>query len=257
MPDDVPEAGDIDLTPLYTAVAEGTVADYLQAHPEMVDDTVAEAARADVRGASGAGRPDIMFVAATAAAFIFLRLGKQELALTSRLDAAQARFGIAETLDAYDVTRTDTLSTGAMGMEIGSAGLVFRSWVLAADCSWFASEVASDDVDPSAADRLIQALRDVADALESAGTIAGDPAQGNWLQRLASLLAVTAVAAMERYWPPERTLEVEALLRRLARGSENLPIELDFEGVGGAEKAAMVAAALAKLDERYSATSGG
>ena len=49
---------------------------------------------------------------------------------------------------------------------------------------------------------------------------------------------------------------MEALLRRLARGSENLPIELAYEGAGGAEKAAMVSAALARLDERYPATTG-
>lgn len=239
----------MDLMPLYKATAEGTLQEALDAEPDLVQEAAAEQAHEDFAGASEAGRPDIAYLAAMTAAIIRLRLGQREQALSDRFDATQALFMIAEERPAYDTARTEALQVGALTLEFGTVGLPFRCWVLAADCSWFAWEAAEPDKA-----RLLQAMRDCADALQWAGRLTDAQGQLVWLERLASLTGVVAGQAMGTVWPDEQLLEADTLLRRLATGSDNLPVDLAFESVGGADKAAQVAAMLADLESRYGAS---
>lgn len=238
----------MNLLPLYKATAQGELSQALDAQPDLVQAETAEQARTDFQEANEAGRPDIAYLAAMTAAFIHLRLGLREPALTDRFNAAQALFMIAEEPPAYDEARAEALQVGALALEFGTAGLPFRCWVLAADCAWFACEAAGSDKV-----RLIQAIRDCADALLWAGRLTDAPEQDGWLERLASLTGAVAAQAMATVWPDEQLLETNTLLRRLARDSENLPVELAFESTGGADKAAQVSAMLADLESRYGA----
>lgn len=238
----------MDLMPLYKATAEGNLQQALDAEPDLIQEAAAAQAHDDFLGANEAGRPDIAYLAAMTAAFIRLRLGQRDRALADRLDAAQSLFMIAEEPGAYDGAREEVLQVGAFALELGSAALPFRCWVLAADCSWFACE--SAEPDPA---RLIQALRDSVDALDWAGRLDDAEAQQAWLERLASLTGAVAGEGMSRVWPEEHMMVADALLRRLAAASENLPIDLAFESSGGAGKAAQVAALLSELESRYGA----
>ena len=240
----------MDLMPLYQATAKGELQQALDAAPDLVQKQTAEQAHADFVEASQAGRPDIAYVAATTAAFIHLRLGQREQALSDRFDAAQALFLVAEDLSAYDAARMEALQVGALALEIGAFALAFRSWVLVADCSWFALEAAEPD-NPQG--RLVQTLRDCADALEWAGRLPDLGEQSLWLERLASLVGVVADEGMSQVWSEDWSLEVDALLRRLAAGSEYLPVDLLFESTGGPAKVAQVAAMLSELESRYGA----
>lgn len=243
----------LDLLPLYQAVADGSFAEHIDAHPELLQADAAEAARDDVRSALAAGRADIARVAATARALILLRLGDRAGALHSRLEADQALFLLADDLETYDQARQDALLVGGLALETESRSLPFRSWVLAADCAWFAADLAAQSQLPSAEERHLVALRDTCDALEAAGPLAEDPDERRWLERLASLVCAVANASMARVWPDDQALPVDALLRRLARAGASIPVDLLFDDAGGPGKAAQVAADLAELDARYGA----
>ncbi len=238
----------MDLMPLYQATAKGELNDALAASPDLVREEVAEQAHADFIEANQAGRPDIAYVAATTAAFIRLNLGQREQALSDRLDAAQALFMLADDQPAYDAARGEALQVGALALEVRGVGLILRSWVLAADCAWFACEGDAPDEG-----RLIQALRDCADALDWAGRLPDAAEQQGWLERLASLVAAVAGEGMSRVWSQDWLLEADALLRRLAAGAENLPIALAYDSTGGPAKAAEVSALLSELETRYGA----
>lgn len=243
----------VNLKDLYASVADGTLGDYLDAHPELIDTAVAETARGDVLAATEAGRTDVVYVAATSAAFIYLRLGQRVEALTNQLDAMQALFMVAEDAEAYQRTRLAALTVGGQALEISAAAIAFRAQVLAADCAWFAAELV-DRFGPEreeAEGRLLLALSDVADAAELSGPLADDPGQAGWIVRLASLLSAVAEAGMEQPWATERALPARTALRGLARAAEQLPLELSFDGAGGTEKSAQVASILAELDARH------
>lgn len=258
----------MDLSELYSAVADGSATAFLQEHPEYVSREVAERARRDVRAAVEAGRPDIVAVVASAEALVYLGLGVTPQALRSRLDALQAFFALDDTEAAYDSTRSLTLGLAHQAQLAALPALVFRCWVLAGDCSWFA---AITDGAEQSQQHLIQALRDVALAGEVAARVqgedwgglpdgaapssAGEQDQTFWEERLASLTAVVAGEAMSRVWDDEQQAEVDAWLRWLARvADEVLPVELRFEADGGAEKVSRVSAALAELVARYGRT---
>ena len=240
----------MDLMPLYQAVAGGELQQAIDADPDIVQEATAEQAHADFLGANQAGRPDIAYLAATTAAFIHLRLGQRERALADRFNATQALFLLADDAAAYDAARAEVLQVGAMALEIQEHTLVFRSWVLAADCGWFALDSPEAD-NPQG--RLVQTLRDCADALDWAGRLPDLTEQAGWLERLASLTGVAAGEGMSQVWSEDWLLEVDALLRRLAAGGEVLPVDLVFESSGGPAKAAQVAAMLSELESRYGA----
>lgn len=236
----------MDLMPLYQATAKGELQQALDAAPDLVNPEAAEQAHSDFLGASEAGRPDIAYLIATTSAFIRLRLGQREQALSDRFDAAQALFLLADDAAANDAAREEALQVGALALEVQDSRLVFRAWVLAADSAWFACEAA--DLDKT---RLLQALRDCADALDWAGRLPGPEEQQSWLERLASLVGVVAGEGMSRVWLEDQLLEADTLLRRVAAGAESLPVDLAFESSGGADKAAQIAALLAELEARY------
>ena len=238
----------MDLMPLYQATAKGELDEALAAQPDLIRDEVADQAHADFIGANEAGRTDIAYVAATTAAFIQLNLGQRDRALSDRLDAAQALFMLSEDPPAYDAARGEALQVGALALEIGDVGLILRSWVLASDCAWFACETSDNDEA-----RLIQSLRDCADSLDWAGRLPDAGAQQGWLERLASLVAAVAGAGMGKVWSQEWLLEADALLRRLAAGSDHLPIDLGFDTTGGPTKTAEFSAMLSELESRYGA----
>lgn len=237
----------MDLEPLYRAVADGRLTEHLDAHPELVTPEVVAACREDVPGAARAGRPDISWVAAMAAAYLQLRLGDPLGSITSRLDAVQARFMMTDDVDGYAATREESLQVGDLGEQVGSATHVFRARVLAADCSYFAAEQSDD------AGLLLRALDDVGSAAETANGLTDDPQQAVWMARLASLLAATVNEAWGRARPRAEKEGVDAAMRRIAAGAENLPLEMDFEGRGGEATAAQVASVLAELESRYGA----
>ena len=238
----------MDLMPLYQATAKGELLEALDADPDFVSVEAAEQAHADFVRAGQEGRPDIGYVAATTAAFIRMRLGQREAALSDRFDAAQALFLLADEPTAYDAARGEAMQVGALALEVQAFPLVFRCWVLAADCSWFGCDAAGID-----RDRLVRALRDCSDALDWAGRLPDLGDQQRWLERLASLLGAVAGEGMSQVWPEDLVLETDSLLRRLSAGSDQLPVGLAFESTGGAAKAAQVAALLAELESRYGA----
>lgn len=238
----------MDLIPLYQATADGELKQALDAQPELVSEEAAEQAHADFIGASEAGRADIAYLAATTGAIIRLQLGQREEALSERFGAAQALFLLAEDVPAYDNARAEAQEIGAHAVEIGALGLVFRCWVQVADCSWFAFDADPDDPRP----RLMQSMRDCADALDWAGRLPDLEEQDNWLERLASLVSVVSGEAMSRVWS-EDLLEADAVMRRLARGTEALPVDMAFESTGGVAKTAQVASLLSELESRYGA----
>ncbi len=240
----------MDLMPLYKAVAGGELQQALDADPDLVQEATAEQAHADFIGANQAGRPDIAYLAATTAAFIHLHLGQRDRALSDRFDAAQALFLLADETRAYDAARMEALQVGAMALEIQAYPLIFRCWVLAADCGWFALDSTEPD-NPQG--RLVQTLRDCADSLGWAARLPELEEQSGWLERLASLVGVAAGEGMNQVWSEDWLLEVDALLRRLAADSEVLPVDLVFESSGGPAKAAQVAAMLSELESRYGA----
>lgn len=236
----------MDLMPLYKATSEGILSQSLDAQPELVAEEVAVQAHEDFLQASQAGRPDIAYLAATTGAFIRLRLGQREQALSERFNAAQALFLLAEDVPTYESVRAEAQDIGAHAVEIGAFGLVFRCWVQIADCSWFAFDADSDDPPQ----RLTQAMRDCADALDWAARLPDVGEQAAWLERLASLVSVVAGEAMSQVWS-QRGLEADAILRRMAAGTEVLPVDMAFESTGGVPKTAQVASLLSDLESRY------
>lgn len=236
----------MDLSPLYQATADGDLQSALDAHPELVVDEAAAQAHADFIQASEVGRPDIAYLAAMTGALIRVRLNQREQALSDRFDAAQALFLLAEDVSAYDAAREEARLVGAYAVDMRLFPLVFRCWVQIADCSWFAFD--ADDNDPG--ERLLQAMKDCADAMDWARRLPDPSGQALWLERLASLVSVVGGEAMSTAWP-EDLLEVDAVMRRLAEGAEALPVDMAFESTGGVGKTAQVAAQLSELESRY------
>lgn len=250
----------MNLTPMYEALAKGQSRAFFSAHPEYVRKDVAEAAREDVRRAAHEGRADIMFLAASAAASIYLDLGDRPQSLINRLDALQALFMISEAETEYDTVREQALELHQMAREISSRQIVLGSLVLAADCSWFSTGAANSRQDTQAqADRLERTLDDVLAALYAAGPVAGDPGARVWVERLASILAISANAAMDAVgsWSSGQpdTDRLEGQLRQLAAAADVLPVDMKFEGEGPG-KAADVAVVLEQLESEFNLDGG-
>lgn len=93
-------------------------------------------------------------------------------------------------------------------------------------------------------------MRDCADALDWAARLPDVGEQAAWLERLASLVSVVAGEAMSQVWS-QRGLEADAILRRMAAGTEVLPVDMAFESTGGVPKTAQVASLLSDLESRY------
>jgi hypothetical protein len=240
---------------MYEAFSEGQPQAFFNAHPEYVRRDVAEAAREDVRRAARQGRADIMFLAASAAGWIYLDLGDRPQFLINRLDALQALFMVSEAEAEYDDVREQTLELHQMAREISSQQIMFDSLVLAADCSWFSTDAAEAMQDKQAlADRLERTLDDVLMALRAAGPVSGDPGARVWVERLASILAVSANAAMSEvhswsYQQPDPD-RLQGQLRQLAVAADILPVDMKFESQGPG-KAAEVAVVLERLESEF------
>lgn len=243
----------MDLTPLYESYSRGQAQAFFEAHPEYVRKDVAETARQDMRQAAQQGRADIMFLAASAAANIYLKLGDRGQALTNRLDALQALFMLSEAAAEYDNVRKQALELHEMARGISSRHVMFDSLVLAADCSWFSTDAAAAGQDERAlTDRLERTLDDLLTALRAAGPLADDPAARVWVERLASILAISADAAMSEsasYQQPDLD-RLLGQLRQLAVAADVLPVDMKFEGEGPG-KAAQVAVVLAQLESDF------
>lgn len=243
----------MDLTPIYEFFSRGQSQAFFEAHPEYVRKDVAEAARQDMRQAAHQGRADIMFLAASAAAKIYLELGDRGQALINRLDALQALFMLCEAAAEYDNVREQALEVHEIARGISSGHVMFDSLVLAADCSWFSTEAAAASQDERAlTDRLERTLDDLLTALRAAGPFADDPAARVWVERLASILAVSADAAMSEsgsYQQPDLD-RLLGQLRQLAVAADVLPVDMKFEGEGPG-KAAQVAVVLEQLESDF------
>jgi hypothetical protein len=234
---------------MYMSLSKGEVEGFFEMHPEYLSREVADAARQDARRAIDQGRHDIVFLAASAAAAICLRLGDRSRFLIDRLDALQGLFMLSETEADYDAVREQALELHGMASEISSQSVTFRSLVLAADCSWFTAEpVTRDQSDEALERRLVRTLEDVLVALRAAGPVVDDPHEHGWVERLASILAVSAQSAMSWMWSNQQ--DVDRLLRQLAVAADVVPVDLRFERQGSG-KAAAVAAVLEQLDSGY------
>lgn len=247
----------MDLTPMYISLSKGQPRAFFDAHPEYMRQDVAEAARQDAMQAASQGRTDIMFLAASAAAMIYLNLGDRPRALINRLDALQALFMISEDEASYDDVRNQALELHELARGISFQRVIFRSLVLAADCSWFTTEAANAGRPGDAqGSRLVRTLDDVLMALRAAGPAADEPDDRIWLERLASILAVSAEAAMSEGWSnlqsdaDGRRGQLDHLLRQLAIAADVLPVDLRFEAEGPG-KAAAVAVVLEELESKY------
>jgi hypothetical protein len=246
----------VDLMPVYQELSKGQAGPFWDAHPDYVRPDVAETARQDALWAAEHDRADIMFLAASVAATVYLRLGDRNSALINRLDALQALFMLTEEQAGYDDVRNQALQLHEMAAQIPFQRVMFRSLVLAADCSWFAAEAGAETAGAETAGtetaketRLVRTLEDVLGALGAAGPVVDDPANRTWVERLASILSVSAQAAMSRFWPNRQT-ELDGLLRQLAVAADVLPVDLPFEAEGPG-KAAGVAVVLEQLESRY------
>jgi hypothetical protein len=245
----------MDLTPVYEALSKGPAEAFFNAHREYVRKEVAEAAREDMRQAARQGRADIMYLAATTAAWIYLQLGDRPEFLTNRLDALQALFMISDTETEYDSVREQALELHKMARSISAQQMMFDCLVLAADCSWFSAEAAKTRQDTKgSADRLERTLDDVLAALRAAGPVARDRSAPVWVERLASILAVSANAAMSAVggWNYQQTDtgRLEGQLRQLAAAADVLPVDMRFEG-HEAGKASNVAVVLERLESEF------
>jgi hypothetical protein len=247
----------VDLTPMYMSLSKGQSRAFFDAHPEYMRQEVAEAARQDAIQAAHQGHADITFLAASAAATIYLNLGDRTHALINRLDALQALFMLSEDEAAYDDVRKQALELHELAREISSQHVTFRSLVLAADCSWFTTEAATagqpgNPLEP----RTVRTLEDVLMALRAAGPVVDDPDDRIWIERLASILAVSAEAAMSETWNNVRSdadrleQQLDRLLRQVAVAADVLPVDLRFEGEGPGKTAA-VAVVLEELESKY------
>lgn len=239
----------MDLMPIYETLANGQPGLVFDAHPEYARKDIAEAARQDAVRAALEGRPDIMFLASSAAAMIYLKLGDRPQSLLSRLDALQALFMLSEAEADYDDVRDQALELHQMAREISSPRITLGSLVIAADCSWFSTDAVGDRDQSAQKDRLGRTLGDVLAALRAVGPLADDPAARVWVERLASIVAVSADAAMSEAGSDEQP-DMDPVLRQLAAAADVLPIDMKFEGHGSG-KAAGVAAVLEQLESRY------
>ncbi|MGY4771795.1 hypothetical protein ACXC9Q_33240 [Kribbella sp. CWNU-51] len=239
----------MDLTPMYKALSKASGQSFFDANPEMVRSDVAETARADAIQAAQQGRPDIAFLASSAASIIYLSLGDRDGSLRNRLDALQALFMIATSVPDYDSVRQQALELDGVAREISSTHTSFRSLVLAADCSWFSADAAPADQPAEARDRqLTRALGDLLVALRAAEPLVDDPDERGWVERLASILAITADAAMANRWSQDED-ELDVVLRQVAGAADVLPLDLAFRDESG--KASAVAVVLEQLESRY------
>lgn len=245
----------MNLAPMYEALSKGQSRAFFNAHPEYVRKDVAEAAREDMRRAAHQGRADTVFLAASGAAWIYLALGDRPQFLINRLDALQALFMISEAESEYGNVREQALELHQMAREISSQPIMFESLVLAADCSWFSTEAAKTRQDTQAqADRLERTLDDVLAALRAARPVSTDPDVRVWVERLASILAISANTAMSAVgsWSNQQPNPdpLEGRLRQLAAAADVLPVDMKFEGEGPG-KAADVAVILEQLESEF------
>jgi tetratricopeptide (TPR) repeat protein len=239
---------------MYMALSQGQAGAFFDAHPEYVRRDVAEAAQQDVVRAASLGRAHVAFLAAWAAAEIYLNLGDRPRALINWLDALQETVALSEAEVGYDDVREQALELHQIAREISSQQGIFRSLVLAADCSWFTAEAAFPDL-PARERLLMRTLKDVLMALRAVRPVVAGPDDGIWVERLASLLAVSADAAMSQTWYDVNRGRGR-LLRQVAAAADVLPVNLRFASEGP-RKALAVAAVLEELESQYHGTTGG
>jgi len=227
---------------LLQAGAEGRLSDLLAERGHEVTPELAEEVRNVFRQATGSGDGNLAFLAAGVAAQVYLTLGDRYNALLNQIDFQQLAFMAANTLEEYSNVREGSAQLRTMASGTGAQDLAFRAAVLAADSSFFAIDAAP------AAERdslIVQTLRDVLEACAVA-----DESQSVWFERLVSLLAASANAAMSVLMSDDEEREAKELLKKLAAEADRL-VPVEFAYAGDPEKTSNTAAVLATLSDEY------
>jgi hypothetical protein len=205
--------------------------------PQLASET-----RQRFKDASREQRPGDAAAAAFVASGLYLVLGQRHESLQNYYDFQQIRYMAANTEEQYRGVREDLLGIVPMAEEIGSLDLAFKAATLAADCSYWASQL--PDVSAFKERWLRQTLGD----LVVAASYGPNAPSGGESERFVSLLAAFTEAFTTAVPAPDGAAEQQ--LRELARSIEGF-VPIEFEYIGGPEKTVVDGRLLALLAYRY------
>lgn len=224
-----------------------TVKQWFAANRPRVTLKHAEAAEQMARQARRAGDEAKAYPYSAFAMYAFLYLGDNARSLENRLDERDLSFEEANTPERYDFVRHSVLESRDAAASVGRPDLVFAFQVLAADCSFFASNA---KLGSEADEPLFNAVSDEADALSA---LSYSPSR-DWVERLMSLTGTTSDKVIRMGLLGDQKARMDPMMKRLAANLESA-VRGDFEFTilrwGDAHKTILLDDALADLSYKY------
>jgi hypothetical protein len=184
---------------------------------------------------------DVAMTLAYIASHLYAQLNDQDNRLKYLIAFAQIRFMVANTAEEYDSVRETALQIVKISDQFSVSKRGFEGAVLAADCTFFATEA-----DKWPLTGMFAALRDVIAACDRADGFQGS----RHFSKLVDLLATVASKSMPRVVGETEQTEKSELLKTLAARVDQL-IPADFECWGNPPQDSKIASILATLTDEY------
>ena len=230
---------DQEIKTLMQATVEGRLPETLKSH--KITPELGAAARHVFIEATEAHDGGTAMTAAFLAATIYQALGDQINQILNLVDFLQVQFMVANDVQKYQTVRERALEVLVLADAAKSRQYAFYATVLAADSAYFTAQAANNN--PA---WILTTLRDL--------TVVCDRAQGFqkdfFFVRFVDLLATAVNTAMYRVFSNQEQLEIDSLLRAIARWIDEL-VPADFEFPGNPQQTSKIAAILTALTDKY------
>jgi hypothetical protein len=245
------EGGYMKLEDVFAAADRGQLMEFMDAHAAEFTPELGEQARTTAKAALSAGNVAAAEGAFGAAANIYLTLAEYHQAVKNMIDLQQVRYMVAELPEQYAQVRGQLLDSVAKAKQVGALDEAFKAARIAADCSYWAAMASSAEQDIQAL--TLQTLTDVISATAFLGAGLTIKALRGDGEIFVSLAAAAAGKAMSiAFWPEERAVQADGLLRQLARIMDAIvPVDFTYGQAGDRAKARETAQVLARLSDSY------